>query len=715
MPNVSVIQNTTLSGLNHIDALLDHGPDWNYQTTGGNTISYTFSLASGLEPGEVGQVAFSAAQMSAARTAMAYVASITGINFVETNNGSGAQLHFCMQDISDPNTSGLCSWYSTTSVVQTTNELVNYSANAYIYLDNNQFAFQNNVLTPGGSGYETLLHEIGHMLGLKHPFETQLENSAVLNSSVDNSANTIMSYRESGGPHSVFSPYDIAALNWIYGRDGLGGALGVGSITGARYITGTGGNDTLIGSTANDVLRGDGGNDALNGGAGEDTALFSGLFASYSFAVNPDSSIRVTGADGSDTLTSIEIFKFSDTSVGRSQLVDTVAPGAPTLNVTKNAAGYVAGDQPFIVGVAEAGATVKLYSGAIQIGSAVADSQGTWSTSTVRLGNGSYAITSTATDGSGNVSGSSAALAFNVDATAPSTPTASVNTVANGNQFTFSGSGEAGTMIKLVNRVNGVDSGVIGQVQVANNGSWSLVSNPIANGSYSISAQSVDIADNVTQAAARLDFSVSSGLNRIGTSGNDLLIGTAGNNAISGGAGIDTVAYGGARANFTVQRSTNGFTASSAAEGLDSLLGVERIKFADKFVAIDLDGNGGTAYRLYRAAFDRTPDQEGVGFWMTQMDRGVSVEAVADGFIKSAEFVAMYGANSSNVQFVTKLYEHVLHRSADGAGFDFWVNALGTGVSRVDVLNDFSESAENVAQVIGSIQNGFEYIPYTGP
>ena len=714
MPNASVIQNTTLSGLNHIDALLDHGPDWNYQTSGGNTILYTFSIASGLESNETGQVSFTAAQMSATRNAMNYVASITGIKFVETPDGSSAQVHFAMQDIADASTSGVCSWYTTSSVVQSTNELVGYAANAYIYLDNNQFASQNNVLTPGGAGYETLLHEIGHMLGLKHPFERQDENSAVLNSSVDNSANTIMSYRESGGPHSAFSPYDVAALNWIYGRDGLGGALGVGSTTDARYITGTSGVDTLTGTASNDVLRGDGGNDALNGGAGEDTAIFSGTFASYTFASNADSSIRASGPDGSDTLTSIEIFQFSDTSVRRAQLLDTTAPSAPTLKVTTNAAGYVVGDRPFIAGVAEAGATVKLYSASFLIGSAVADSQGVWSTSTVQLGNGSYAVTSTATDGSGNVSNSSAALSFNVDATPPSVPTGSVATVVNGNQYVFSGTGEAGTVINLVNIVGGIENSVIGQVRVASNGSWSLTPNPLANGSYNISVQSVDIADNVSQAASGLAFSVLSTLNRAGTSGNDMLSGTAANNAISGGAGVDTMVYGGAHANFIVQRSTNGFTASSSANGLDSLLGVERIKFADKFVAIDLDGNGGMAYRLYRAAFDRIPDLEGVGFWMTQMDRGVSLDAVADGFIKSNEFIALYGANPTNVAFVSKLYEHVLHRPADGPGFDFWVNALNSGVTRFDVLNDFSESAENVAQVIGAIQNGFEYIPYTG-
>jgi hypothetical protein len=36
------------------------------------------------------------------------------------------------------------------------------------------------------------------------------------------------------------------------------------------------------------------------------------------------------------------------------------------------------------------------------------------------------------------------------------------------------------------------------------------------------------------------------------------------------------------------------------------------------------------------------------------------------------------------------------------------------GDARADMLTAFSESAENQAQVIGSISNGFVYTPFTG-
>ena len=42
--------------------------------------------------------------------------------------------------------------------------------------------------------YEVLLHEIGHALGLKHPFEDDRNNTATLNAYEDHTRFTAMSY-----------------------------------------------------------------------------------------------------------------------------------------------------------------------------------------------------------------------------------------------------------------------------------------------------------------------------------------------------------------------------------------------------------------------------------------------------------------------------------------------------------------------------------------
>jgi hypothetical protein len=89
-------------------------------------------------------------------------------------------------------------------------------------------------LNTGAYGHMTIIHEIGHALGLKHPFE----DGAVLPSTQDHHVNTVMSYSEykylipefiySGGGMSAsyeqlfpqtFMVYDVAALQSIYGAD----------------------------------------------------------------------------------------------------------------------------------------------------------------------------------------------------------------------------------------------------------------------------------------------------------------------------------------------------------------------------------------------------------------------------------------------------------------------------------------------------------------
>ncbi|MGK0267262.1 MAG: hypothetical protein ACI82N_001515, partial [Maricaulis sp.] len=70
-------------------------------------------------------------------------------------------------------------------------------------------------------------------------------------------------------------------------------------------------NDFLYGDLGNDRLTGGLGDDRIDGGAGNDTAIYAGNYADYTVILS-GSSATVTGADGSDTLTSIEFLQFDD-------------------------------------------------------------------------------------------------------------------------------------------------------------------------------------------------------------------------------------------------------------------------------------------------------------------------------------------------------------------------------------------------------------------
>jgi Tol biopolymer transport system component len=201
-----------------------------------------------------------------------------------------------------------------------------------------------------------------------------------------------------------------------------------------------------------------------------------------------------------------------------------------------------------------------------------------------------------------------------------------------------------------------------------------------------------------------------------GQGGNDRLTGGAGNDVIDGGAGVDTAVYAGRRDAYAVSAAgTGAWTVQdkTGSDGVDQLTGVERLHFADVDVALDVAGTAGQAYRIFQAAFARAPDQAGLGFWMAMMDKGVSLNAVAQGFVDSAEFADRYGAQPTHRQLVEKFYENILHRPGEAAGIDWWTGQLDKKLSTVaEALAGFSESAENQTALVGVMGNGIEYKPY---
>ena len=179
---------------------------------------------------------------------------------------------------------------------------------------------------------------------------------------------------------------------------------------------------------------------------------------------------------------------------------------------------------------------------------------------------------------------------------------------------------------------------------------------------------------------------------------------------IYGSSGIDTIEFGGKHTGYMLAMNAPDWKISTTSGADITLTSIERLSFTDTTIALDINGDAGQIYRLYQAAFDRTPDQEGFGFWIYGMDNGISLLQVSAGFVGSSEFQSSYGQNSTDAELVTNLYLNALHRAPEQAGFDFWMNQLQSGLlTRTQVLTGFSESQECQAQVIGVIQHGIEY------
>ena len=201
-----------------------------------------------------------------------------------------------------------------------------------------------------------------------------------------------------------------------------------------------------------------------------------------------------------------------------------------------------------------------------------------------------------------------------------------------------------------------------------------------------------------------------------GLGGNDLLSGMGGDDTLLGGAGFDTALFAGARSSYVVTRNEMGFQVTATGfEGSGAVAGIERLRFAKGAVALDTgaDDIGGEVYRLYQAAFDRTPDAAGVGFWIGAMDNGLGIVEVAQEFLLSQEALAIYGAVQSNRELITKFYAHILDRVPDEAGLDFWTKVLDDDSATVaQALAAISDSKEHIDTIAVLIGNGFEYTPY---
>jgi len=169
---------------------------------------------------------------------------------------------------------------------------------------------------PGTSAFQVMLHELGHAMGLKHPFE----GSVQLSDRFDHVANTLMSYEWSGGNRQTYSPFDVQALTHIYGAQvdttgwqwsWVADTFQLKTSGRAEFLTllpndgnvvhAAGGNDTVNGGGEDDRIWGEAGNDLLQAGSGND-AVYGGTGHDRLETGHGSDSLR--GGAGDDTLVS---------------------------------------------------------------------------------------------------------------------------------------------------------------------------------------------------------------------------------------------------------------------------------------------------------------------------------------------------------------------------------------------------------------------------
>lgn len=252
-------------------------------------VTYSFSTRQPAYDTEVRKnfTAFSDAQKVHARQALDTWASVSGLTFIEVPEKAGGQIRFAMQDMSGMAnaTGGQVSGFAYYPPVYKSSTYVNGvlvgeemrlffdSLGGDVFMNVDMYEGNSNAMAPGQRGFQILLHEIGHAIGFKHPFE----GTPVIDAAHNNGDYTVMAYDRSMSSSSI-GPVDKEAVQLYYGRTDYQTSFNLKKLTleirgtsNANTIQGTELADTLYGLGGRDVLLGGPNNDRLFGGAGNDT------------------------------------------------------------------------------------------------------------------------------------------------------------------------------------------------------------------------------------------------------------------------------------------------------------------------------------------------------------------------------------------------------------------------------------------------------------
>ena len=155
------------------------------------------------------------------------------------------------------------------------------------------------------------------------------------------------------GQWSTFSTAQLAELGQSGGGD-LNHAA-IGNVANAQLYQGDArsliesaiggsGSDTITGNAADNTLTGGGGDDTEDGGAGTDTAVFSGARRDHLATLLLSGAISIVdqraGSDGTDTLSNIEWFRFTDGTFNQIEVLNR----APV--IAADAGPHVGAEQP---------------------------------------------------------------------------------------------------------------------------------------------------------------------------------------------------------------------------------------------------------------------------------------------------------------------------------------------------------------------------------
>jgi hypothetical protein len=197
-----------------------------------------------------------------------------------------------------------------------------------------------------------------------------------------------------------------------------------------------------------------------------------------------------------------------------------------------------------------------------------------------------------------------------------------------------------------------------------------------------------------------------------GTSGNDTLTVPSGTATIDFGAGTDTAVFDASVASVQSYAIANGVLNITTASGSDTLVNVERVRFADALFGLDTQAPSGSdpgghvwqAAAVFHAGFGALPGLSDLSRWTADADHAGSMAAMAQ------DMVNAYAPGVSSGDLVTYLYQQLAHAQPSAETVQSYVDQIGPGhqfATQGDLVAwaaSLPVNADAIAGIVGSAQ-----------